>query len=375
MNKKELNAKLNACKSKEEKISFLDEEGGELFHKGRFREALACYGQALPMEKQPNARAYFMGQMGICHYNLGEDKEALALLLRSTRLFQPDQPEFMPDMYGFVHFHLGSLYEYHGQTAKALEARRICEQYAVDQEKDTQWMLFAGMSRNYEALHRHDEAIRYSQKAIQVLSDNDPGLSYLYESMGSNYMSLGQYREAIKYFSKVVELDPGFERRDDIYLSIADCYQQLTNDKLALESYQKILELKQISGKRENLCWLYLRLAHSYFRLEQYEKSLLVTLEALRRRPRNKQEKAEVRSYLTSNYYELGRFLEAVQEGEKTLRLSRRFTNDNLFYFRMALSYQKLGDAKAFEKYRQICRKHFPADGWNKYLDKLTGLP
>jgi len=375
MKKKELNTKLSSCGSKAERVSLLDEYAGDLFEKGRFREALECYGQALSVEKQPNARAYFMGQVGICHYNVGEDKEALAFLLRSARLFQPELPEFMPDMYGFVHFHMGSLYEYHGRAAKALEARRICEQYAGDQEKDTQWMLFAGMSRNYEALHKHDDAIRYSQKAIQVLSDNDPGLSYLYESMGNNYMSLRQYREAIKYFSKVMELDPRFERRDDIYLKIADCYQQLTNDKLALESYQKILELKQIGGKRENLSWLYLKLAYCHFRLSQYEKSLLVTLEALRRRPRNKQEKAEVRSYLTANYYELGRFLEAVQEGEKTLGLARRFTNDNLFYFRMALSYHKLGNNKSFVKYRNICSRYFPGDGWNKYLDKLTGLP
>ena len=375
MNKKELTARLNACSSKEEKVSLLDEHAGGLFEKGRFREAMECYKQALSMEKQPNARAYFVGQVGICHYNLDEDKEALACLLRSARMFQPDLSEFMPDMYGFVHFHLGSLYEYHGRAAKALEARRICEQYAANQEKDTQWMLFAGMSRNYEALHRHDEAIRYSQKAIQVLSDNDPGLSYLYESMGNNYMSLRQYREAIKYFSKVMELDPQFERRDDIYLKIADCYQQLTNDKLALESYQKILELKQISGKRENLSWLYLKLAHCQFRLEQYEKSLLVTLEALRRRPRNKQEKAEAQSYLTNNYYELGRYMEAVQEGEKTLRLAKRFMNDNLFYFRMALSYHKLGDDKSFVKYRNVCKRYFPGDGWNNYLDKLTALP
>src|SRR5512135_3905327 len=128
MNKKELNARLNACSTKEEKVALLDEQGGDLFQKGKFREALECYGQALSLEKQPNARAYFTGQLGICHYNLGEDKEALAFLLRSARMFEPDRPEFMPDMYGFVHFHLGSLYEYHGQTAKALEARRICEQ-------------------------------------------------------------------------------------------------------------------------------------------------------------------------------------------------------------------------------------------------------
>ena len=75
-------------------------------------------------------------------------------------------------------------------------------------------MLYAGISRNYEALGKHEEAIRYSQKAIQVLSDNDPGLSYLYETMANNYMGLKQYLEAIKHFSRVLELDPKFERRE-----------------------------------------------------------------------------------------------------------------------------------------------------------------
>jgi tetratricopeptide (TPR) repeat protein len=372
MDTKEFNTRLAKCVSKEEKISLLDEYACALFEKGDFNQAAKYYSEALNLEKQPNVRAYFTGQIGICYYSDGKDKEALHNLLKSTRLFEPDKPEFMPDMYGFVHFHLGSLFEYHGKIAKSLEARRICEQYVDSQEKDTKWMLYAGISRNYEALGKHDEAIKYSQKAIQVLSDNDPGLTYLYESMGNNYMSLKQYQEAIKYFSKVIELDPKFERLDEIHLKLADCYQRLTNDKMALETYGKILELKNLTGKRENLIYLYIKMAHCHFRLEKYEKSLLVTLEALRRQPRSKSEKAELRSYLTNNYYELGRFREAVTEGEKTLRIAKRFPNDQLFYFRLALSYHKLGDQKSFDKYRLLCRKLFRDDSWNNYLEKLA---
>jgi tetratricopeptide (TPR) repeat protein len=372
MDLKELNVKLATSASKNEKISMLDSYAEELFQKGNYAEAGKYYAQAFQLEKQPNIRAYFAGQMGICHFNTGADREALQLLLKSARLFEPDKPEFMPDMYGFVYFHLGSLFEYHGKIAKALEARRVCEQYLDSQEKDTKWMLYAGLSRNYETLGRHDEAIRYSQKAIQVLSDNDPGLAYLYESMGSNYMSLKQYNEAIKHFSKVIELDPNFERLDEIQLKMGNCYHQLTNFQREIEIYEKMLELRQITGKRENLIPLHLRLAHCYFHLEKYEKSLLVALEALRRQPRNKAQKAEVRSYLTSNYYELGRYGEAVYEGEKTLKLAHRFPDDSIFYFRMALSYYKLGDKKTFAKYRTLCRRLFREDGWNKYLDKLA---
>jgi len=373
MNQRELNAKLSQSRSKAEKISLLDSYAGKLFEKGKFKEAAKYYVQALEIAHLRNAKAYFSGQVGICHYTAGNDRDALRYLLKSARLFNPDEPEFMPDMYGFVNFHLGSLYEYYGKHIKSLDARKVCEQYIDSQEKDTKWMLFAGISRIYETLDRHDSAILYSQKALQVLSDNDPGLTYIYESMGNNYMNLKQYQEAITYFSKVIELDPHFERLDEIQFKMADCYRRLMNDRMALETYKKIIELKHLTGKKEGLIQLYILKAECYFRLEEYEKSLLVTLEAVRRQPRNKLEKIEIRSFLTSNYYELGRYVEAVREGEKTLGLGvKRFHNNHLFYFRLALSYHKLGDKKAFSRYKALCKKMFPTDSWNDYLEKLA---
>lgn len=372
MKLQELKNALKNAKSPEDQASLLDSHAEKLFAKGRFAEAARYYEQALKLAKQPNVRAYFSGQTGICYYNEGKDKEALVHLLKSSRSFDETKPEFMPDMCGFVHFYLGSYYEYHGKIAKSLEARKICEKYVESQEKDTRWMLYTGISRNYELMGKHDDSIRYSQKAIQVLSDNDPELAYLYESMGNSYMGLKQYHEAIKHFSKVLELDPDFERRDEVHWNLANCYQQLTNDQMALETYEKVLELKLLTDSRENLTGLYLKIAQCQFRLERYEKSLLVTLEALRRRPRNTMEKAEICSYLTNNYYELGRYKEAVAEGEKTMTIARRFPNDHLFYFRMALSYHKVNDRRNFAKFRALCHKRFRDNSWIAYLDKLA---
>ena len=372
MNNREFNKKLAQAKTKDEKITLLDIYAEKLLEKEKYAAASRYYEQALNLEKQPNAKAYFAGQAGICQYNLGNDSEALRHLAKSARLFKPDQEEFMPDMYGFVHFYLGSIYEYQGKGAKSLAARKVCEQYLDTQEKDTRWMLYAGLCRNYEAIGNHEEAIKSTQKAIQVLSDNDPGLVYLYESMADNHMSLKEYHEAIEYYSKVLELDPNFERRNDIYLKVAHCYQRLTNHQLALESYTKILELKRLEATKENLTWLYIEIAHCHFRLEQFERSLTVTQQALRRRPKNNLEKAEIRSYLTSNNCELGRYKEAVKEGEKTIAIARRFRNDHFFYFRLALSCFKLGDKRKFAKYRALCHKLFPDDNWNKFLEKLA---
>jgi tetratricopeptide (TPR) repeat protein len=374
MDQKELNSKLTQAVTKEDKITLLDQCAEGLVEKGKYLEAVKLFSRALRLADQPNARAYFAGRAGICYFNENEDQKAMAMLSKAAELFDPEKPEFMPDMYGFVYFHLGSLYEYQGKHARSLEARRTCERYLESQEQDTRWMLLAGISRNYEALGRHDEAIKYTHRAIEVLSNNDPGLTYLYESMGNNYMGLKQFQEALKYFSKVLEMDAGFERCDEIYLKMANCHLQLTNDRMALDSYKKILELKHLTGKPENLLWLYLKIALCQFRLKEFEKSLLTTLEALRRQPRKIAEKAELRSFLTNNYHELGRYKEAVQEGEKTLQIAKRFPNDHLFYFRMALSYFKLGDMKNFAKYRTVCQKLFQGDNWNNYLAKL-GAP
>jgi tetratricopeptide (TPR) repeat protein len=372
VNKKQFDAKLAKAVSDEERISLLDAYAGELFDKENYSDSIEVCSQALKLSKLPNVKAYFSGRIGICHFNAGNDKEAFNHLLKSAKLFDPSKPEFMRDMYGFVFFHLGSLYEYYGKTAKSLEVRKVCEEYADSQEKDTQWMLYAGLSRNYEALGKHDEAIRYTQKAIQVLSDNDPGLSYLYESMANNYMGLQQYHEAIKHFSRVLELDPHFERRDEVQLRMADCYRHLANYRMALQTYEKILELKQITSRKQDIIWLYLKIAECHFRLESFEKSLLIALETLRRNPRNRLEKAEARGYLTNNYYELGRYKDAVEEGEETLKIAKRFPNDDLFYMRMALSYHKLGDKKSFATYRALFKSMNREDNRNKYLDKLV---
>ncbi len=371
MNKQQFSKKLRNAASGEERLAIYDSYGEELFEKENYSEAIKVNLAAMKSQKHPNVKAYFMGRIGFCHFSAGNDKEAFKYLLKSAQLFDPEKPEFMQDMYGFVYFHLGSLYEYHGKIAKSLAARKICERYIESQEKDTKWMLYAGLSRSYEMLGKHNEAIRYSQKAIQVLSDNDPGLSYLYESMANNYMGLKQYQEAIKYFSKVLELAPYFEHQNEIQIKMADCYRRLANYQMALETYQKILELKQITGKKKDWVWLYLKIAECQFRLEAYEKSLLAALETLRHSPRNKLEKAEARSYLTANYYELGRYREAIEEGEKTLVIAKRFRNDDFFYVRLALSYQKLGDKKSFAKYRALFRKMFQGNSWNKYLEKL----
>ncbi len=76
MELKELKNKLKGARSREEQISLLDSHAEKLFEKGRFADASKVFKQAHELATQPNVRAYFAGQMGICSYNAGRDKEA-----------------------------------------------------------------------------------------------------------------------------------------------------------------------------------------------------------------------------------------------------------------------------------------------------------
>jgi hypothetical protein len=74
-----------------------------------------------------------------------------------------------------------------------------------------------------------------TQKAIQVLSDNDPGLSYLYESMANNYIPSNRKPLSIL---EVLELIPS-SSADEIQLRMAVAIAILQLQDGA-ETYEKI---------------------------------------------------------------------------------------------------------------------------------------
>ena len=94
------------------------------------------------------------------------------------------------------------------------------------------------------------------------------------------------------------------------------------------------------------------------------EKALQETIE-------DKEEQAEIQSYLTNNYQALGRHQEAVEAGEKTLKLSHQFHNIEIMLPNLTLSYYHLGQEDKFHFYRDWCNRDFPDLSWTQQLNKL----
>lgn len=371
MDLKKLEAKLKAAKTVAIKLDLLDEIAGCYYEKDQYQKALKYYAEAEALVPQGNTRAYYLGHQGICHYLLHQDVEAQRALTAAQGMFRSGERDFVPEMYGLVYFFLGSLYEYMGETPPSLEARLEALKYIHQLHREAQWMLLAGISRNYEERGENRKAIEFSNRAISLIGNDDPELAYIYESLGMNHYELGEHQKALEYFSQVLRLNPHFERRDEVYFSIGLCYYRLFDYRLALDSYLKILELKELERKEESLGWLYIEIAHCYYQLKEYKKSLLFAQKALKEPIEDRDEVAEIRSYLTNNLHALGKFEEAVREGEKTLKISKKFHNIEIMLSNLALSCYNLNKKEKFKFYRDWCNRAFPDFSWTKQLNKL----
>lgn len=372
MDVKELEGRLKTIPKSPERLEALEDLAGYYFDHDDYSKAVRYYAEAAELAPTRNLRAYYLGQKGTCHYLLHRDGQAARDLLAAREMFEATQEDFVPEVYGMVNFFLGSLFEYNGDHQSSLQARLQALKYLADLPQDAQWMLLAGMSRNYEEQGDHRRAIELSNQAISLIGHNDPELAYLYEGLAINHYELGEYQKALAYFSKVLEIDANFERKDEIYFSIGLCYQRLQDYRTALRSYLKILELKELSAKPESLCWLYIEIAHCYYQLKEHKKSLEFVERALQEPIEDQEELAEIRSYLTNNYYALGRYTEAVAEGEKTLKISSHFHDIEIMLTNLALSYYHLNQKKKFDYYRDWCNRAFPENSWTRHLNKLA---
>lgn len=98
----------------------------------------------------------------------------------------------------------------------------------------------------HEYLNQHDSAIFYLKKSLAIQNIRDPGIVDTYENYGDCLMRFHDFTGAISYYQRILKiLNRGTYgnsfKFSQVYSKIAECYQNLENDRECLKSVQLAL--------------------------------------------------------------------------------------------------------------------------------------
>jgi Flp pilus assembly protein TadD/TolB-like protein len=183
-------------------------------------------------------------------------------------LYAAQRAQALNDQLPEVHFALGSVFTYTGQTDAALAELRRALELAPNSDEALSRLGFA-----YINAGRKNEAIAAYIKATQV----NPYFWRNFNQLGSAYFRLGQNEKALEAFKKVAALDPdraaGYANEGAVYLREGEW-------KEAIPTFQKAIKLQPVAAYFANL-------GFAYFFLEQYRQAVTQFARAVEMEPNN----------------------------------------------------------------------------------------
>ena len=193
----------------------------------------------------------------------------------------------------------------------------------------------------------HPDWARKVLESLTAQNRNEPLFPYW---LGRLDYDGHEYNRAISNFQRAIALAPGMARAYD---NLGLCYFYQNQNDLAVENYQKAIELDRGSGHPS--AWPYLNLAITQQFLNQLSDAEKNLREAIRLDPS-----------FAKAHFQLGTVLESLQEPEAALeelkeaaRLDPAFAEPHMA---MALVYHKLGqEPSAREEVKTYLRLHPPS--------------
>lgn len=85
-----------------------------------------------------------------------------------------------------------------------------------------------------------DGAIAQYERIIDQLPE-DPRVSPAYHGLASLYAEQGDIIDAIEMLESIVELFPGYPARDEVLFLLAESFERVDRDNLAIETYDRLI--------------------------------------------------------------------------------------------------------------------------------------
>ncbi len=154
------------------------------------------------MERLLPGKYFNQFYLGSCHLARNDPQRALAHFGRALELSPTDQDR--PSIYSYM----GVCHKEMGDYAQALAV--LAQGEALDQERTDIYNL---MGYCHYMRREHEAAIQNFEKVIQL----DPSSAIDYANIASNYRDLGKSSDAVRYYRLALELDPSIDfARDNL---------------------------------------------------------------------------------------------------------------------------------------------------------------
>lgn len=157
-------------------------------------------GELEKIEKIIPGKYYIRFYLGYCHLTLNNSETALEHFTRSLDMGPTE--EDMVSIYSYMGVCLKNMGEYR----QALALLKKAESY--DSERTDIYNL---MGFSHFKLKEHAKAIACFKKVLQL----NPGSAIDYANIGSNYREMGDKEKAVRYYEMALALDPGIEFAQD----------------------------------------------------------------------------------------------------------------------------------------------------------------
>lgn len=190
--------------------------------------------QGIVAPKKGDGLAFFVHE-GDKYSKLGQHEAAIALYKRALELNQNNS---------MILYKLGASYDEVGQPGAALTAYTKATE--LDQTNAVAFNSFK-VKKNQEAMIAHTKT-----------TQPEPTTATAFNDLGNVHFGLGQYPEAIASYTKAAVLDPSGQWNSAFFESLGQRLYSKHEDSLAVDSYEKAIELSPSKS---------LRYANSYIEL------------------------------------------------------------------------------------------------------------
>ncbi len=124
----------------------------------------------------------------------------------------------------------------------------------LEKEYPSDIIIKQAISNSYLILGKHDDALQYSNLALEI----DPDNYSVHYNLGTLYKKFKKNDEAIQFFKTSIELNKNFKEG---FNSLGDIYFQMKSLSEAIKFYNKSYELDSEKSNEKTI----LNLAESYF--------------------------------------------------------------------------------------------------------------